>query len=281
MEDRIKLLKKYIKVDTMPNNCYEYQLLLSKLKKVNVPTEKLKKLSPSIDIDDDKILCISDTHYGLGYENYSYIDLVYEFAKKHGINTIIHGGDFVQGSAAPQKQFYDLDKDRNLMKCDNLYEQITRAYDKYPEDDYINNYLLLGNHDYLMVKKYEELIDFLSSRKDINVLGVKKAYINWRNYLISINHRIPKFNMYIPRVSSLIKFHGHRHEFNYKTDCDNVFLPTLSDDLKYYGDVNYPGFVVVSMSDDIEIKFYPIINGRVVEDCPSLRKSLDERARIH
>ena len=149
-------------------------------------------------------------------------------------------------------------------------------------DDKITTYLLMGNHDYLLLRKYNDMYDFLSSRYDVKLLGLKKAYINWCNYLINFNHRIPKFNMHIPRVESNIRLYGHRHEFNYKEGNGTILLPTLSDDLKFYGDVNYPGFVVLSLEDEnIDIKFYPIINNKVNCDCLSLKKSLCERTKVN
>ena len=258
------LLKQYLKINNEPKNILERQYQISKLKDINVPQEDLKKILPVININDDKIILISDTHYGSLYENYDYIKLVYEFADNNSINHIIHGGDFIQGTYAPLNN-----------KKLNIYEQLIDTLSKYPNETSIQNYILLGNHDYLLIRKSIDIaFKIFSLRKDIKILGLKQAYINWKKYLISINHRVPKIDIHIPRVETQIKFYGHRHEFNYKNGYKKVFLPSLSDDIKYYGNIVYPGFIIAELTDSITFKFYPIINNKIYDNCPSLRKEL-------
>ena len=259
------LLKNYFNHDIDINNIIDYQLALSQLKGIDVDKNDLRKILPTLQIMDDKIIIISDTHFGSTLDNYDYIKMVFDYANKNNISTIIHGGDFIQGTYAPRRN-------TNYSSLEQLYEVLNN----YPYDNNIKTYLLFGNHDYLALKKsYELTFDIFKSRNDINIIGLKQAYIEWKNYLVYLNHFIPKLDLYMPRLEAIIKLYGHRHEFNYDDAINHIYLPSLSDDIKYYGDVVYPGFVVSTLNDDyIEFKIYPISNNKIYEHAPSIGKEL-------
>lgn len=231
----------------------------------------LKKSNTRIDmpvskIDSDKMLIISDTHLGSRLQNYYYLDLLYEYAIKNNIHVILHGGDLMQGSVKPV-----------LVEYSNMYEQASSVIKKYPYDENINNYILFGNHDYFVFRKSEALEDLFLDRKDMNLLGVKKSYLNWNNYLISISHHLPKCDYELQRYETQIKFCGHRHELHLKDGT--IYLPTLSDDIKYYGSENYPGFLEAIMNNKEIIVNHLLINdNKISQKKLFLKKELNERS---
>ena len=99
-----------------------------------------------------------------------------------------------------------------------------------------------------------------------DILGFKRCYINWYKNLLSLNHDINSYRLKLPYVSdTLMNFYGHRHDLLVKNNC--IYLPTLSNDLKYYGkkDVS-PGFIEVSTEDKkVSVNHYRVfeVNGVV------------------
>lgn len=258
------LLNKYID-NIRINNILEYQIALGFLRDIDIEENDLRILFTNLYLNDDEIIIVSDTHYGSIYDNFDYIKLVYEYAKKNNIKTILHGGDFIQGTYAPVR-------DSGI----NVFEQLESTLYKYPHDKNIKNYLLLGNHDYLLIRKsIEKTFELFNIRNDINVIGLKNIYINWKDYLVYMYHNIPKLYLYNHKLDTLIKLYGHHHDYNYSDNLGKVYLPSLSDDIKYYGNVVYPGFIKAKLDEKaLVIQFYPIANNKIYDTGISLRKEL-------
>lgn len=199
-------------------------------------------------IQDEKIIVISDTHIGSIYENFDYLNQVYEYAIKHNIKTILHTGDLIQSTA------------RNVSKkYRNEYNQICHVVEDYPQDTSIINYFSLGNHDYHTLKKDPIYLETLQTRKDFQILGFKRNYIDWQGNTVGLIHETRKYRIEIPKLKTLYDFFGHSHKFhNHKGH--RILVPTLSDDLKFD---SLPGFLVVSLQGEIttleHIEFSPQI----------------------
>lgn len=261
-----EVLYKYLDNKVDINNVLDYQIILSQLKNVYVDENDLKEILPIFSFNDDEIIVTSDTHYGSIYENYDYIRLVYDFAKKNNIRTIINGGDFIQGTYRPLKY-----------PNRNVFELTEEVLDRYPYDESIHNYILLGNHDYTLLKKsIDTTFELFQKRDDIKIMGLKQLYIKWKEYLVFMYHYIPKVRMYTPRLNTLIKLYGHHHDYNYTDDLEKFYLPSLCGDVKYYGNVVYPGFLKLKLDEDLEIRFYPIANNKIYDTGISLRKELKD-----
>ncbi len=185
-------------------------------------------------ISEEKIIIISDTHIGSVYENMSYIKEVYEYALKHNIKTILHGGDLFQG---PYK-----DVTNKYRKPEN---QILHLQKDYPQDNSISNKIILGNHDYQMFKKDWKLMRMMR-RADLDVIGIRKTYFDWQGNLISVSHKCPKYEVIIPNLETLINFAGHSHKFTIH-EKKGIMIPTLSDDIKFDSP---PGFLVATITDE-------------------------------
>lgn len=234
----------------------KYQLtrneLIAILYDANVSEKALEKHITDTFIDDKELLIISDTHIGSIYESIIYIDSLLEFTIANNINNILHCGDIIQSTYRPvKKEFIKEEK------------QIERFISLFP--DYINVYLLFGNHDYHTLSKNNNLYKVINSKNNINILGYKKAYIKWQKYLFTLSHRIDNYKLILPNYPIIFDFVGHRHEFM----CDNskIYVPSLSDDSKGNG---IPGFLYAILNNeellineyafDLEANYYQTSN---------------------
>ena len=163
----------------------DYNVLYSILYSTGKYSKNICNSLCQVNIDDSKILIISDTHYGSRYENINYTYDLFNFAAANGIHIILHGGDIIESSVKQRKGY-------------NIIKQVNYFINKYPFDDSINTYALLGNHDYLAINRNERIREILCSRNDINMLGFKKSYLNWCGNIISLQHDIANFKLSLP-----------------------------------------------------------------------------------
>ena len=197
----------------------------------------LVKLMAFDTISDDKVLILSDTHLGSVYENMEYLKMAYQYAKEQDIHVAFHAGDLIQSTFRNvQDQYQDERK------------QLRHVQRDYPSSD-IKNYILLGNHDYNTLKKDSYYYELLDERDDFYLMGFKRAYISWRDYLFSMYHTIKKYHVPIPNIESTLNFKGHSHKLSYKK-LKSIDVPTLSDDLLYHGKAK-PGFLIGTIHSDI------------------------------
>lgn len=234
----------------------KYQLtrneLIAILYDANISKKALEKHITDTFIDDKELLIISDTHIGSIYESSMYIDSLLEFAIANNINNILHCGDIIQSTYRPVKKDYI-----------NSKKQIERFISIFP--DYINVYLLLGNHDYHSLYNKDNLYKIIDSKDNLNILGFKKAYLKWQKYLFTLSHRIDNYKLILPNYPIIFDFVGHRHEFILNES--KIFVPSLSNDIKGNG---WPGFLYAKLENkeliideyvfDLEAKYYQTSN---------------------
>ena len=228
----------------------DYNVLYSILYSTGKYNEYIYNFLCQTNIDDSKILIISDTHYGSIYENINYAYDLFNFAAANGIHTILHGGDIIESDIKPKKGYNDMKQAYYFIK-------------KYPFDNNINTYALLGNHDYLAINKNEKIRDILDSRNDINILGYRKSYFKWCGNTISLQHDIKNFKLCFPSFySEYICFKGHSHFYHIvgKKNGKNerIYIPPMCDDPVYYlsnsdlkteDSVVKPGFLTAEIYD--------------------------------
>jgi hypothetical protein len=88
----------------------------------------------------------------------------------------------------------------------------------------------------------------LGSRDDFHVMGVKRAYLSWQGYPISLYHTCDKYRMPIESMNTVLNLRGHSHQLKY-TQQGTVNVPTLSDDL-FEHNTGLPGFLIGEIEDD-------------------------------
>lgn len=222
----------------------DYNVLYSILYSTGIYNKYIYDYLCQVNIDDSRILFISDTHYGSIYENMNYTYDVFNFAAANGIHVILHGGDIIEGNI-------------NRRRGMSIIKQANYFINTYPFDNGINTYALFGNHDYLAISRNEKIMDILCSRNDINMLGFKKAYLKWCGNVISLQHEIEKFKLNFPIAAECIRFKGHSHFYhvNEKKNRKNerIYIPSMCNDPVCYITNNIlvkPGFLTAQIDDN-------------------------------
>lgn len=260
-ESNINIVKEELNLDTY--------LILHILLSFHIITNEEALLSSlKVNLNDSKIMLISDTHYGSALENPDYINQVFDYCLNHDIKTVLHAGDFIQGNKKPLPRDFR-----------STYYQALMAIKDYPSISSITTYLLLGNHDVYAINKNSEVLDILQSRDDIKVLGPKKVYLKWQDNVISMSHKIDHFHLLIPNIQTLIEFAGHRHRL--VVEKSKVYLPTLSDDCKGNVVESSPGFIVATISSDELFLEYHQINEKIENKGLILNKKIGEKNEWH
>ena len=181
----------------------------------------IDKINPcQLSLKDNKIMLISDTHYGSVYDNINYANYAFDFAKKENINTIIHGGDILEGNVNIKEDFIPK-------------KQAEWFIENYPHDKDIKTYALLGNHDYFAIYESPKTHTLLKSREDVELLGFKKIYFNWHGQTVGLQHEIKKYKLCFSfNIHEDLNFRGHSHFYSVRKfdSQEHIFIPSLSDD---------------------------------------------------
>lgn len=207
------------------------------------------------------ILAISDTHFLSPYEDRESVDRIYDFAAKEKIKYIFHMGDFIHGGDSKNGYTFSKTKFLELLK-------------KYPQDDQITTFFVLGNHDYYPLKKekYNIVNAIKANRLDIVMLDNKK--INIGKSSIGISHQYKSKN--ITTTDSII-LKGHQHIFKLEEfiNEDNqsglmITVPSVTNMVQDKGcDVVQKGFVQLDLTiennkiDSSTVKQYMLENSPI------------------
>ncbi len=212
-------------------------------------------------IPNDQLLFISDTHIGSRKENFEYINEAYKLAAGKGINVAVHAGDLIQSTYDPVQPKY-VDE----------FKQIEHVIEDYPMLPGFITLILFGNHDIHTFGKDPEYLKLLQTRKDLIVMGCKRAYLTWLGQLISIYHSAPKYHLSIPCVDSTICLRGHSHKLSADKD-GYLYIPSASDDM--IQNVNaQPGFIIGKQKNGyMTLDSYHFEDG-LIFDGPVLTKTL-------
>ena len=166
-----------------------------------------------------KFLLISDLHFGNEFENLGLIDRAYNYCIKNGINIILCGGDFIDGSFS-----------RTTQKITDLYEQIEYFIKNYPQDKTILTFGVAGDHDFSTLKRASlDIIEICNNRRhDIIIGGYNNAEINIKNDKIHLFHNILGGKMYPTEAPIILLGHKHKYLTKMKGNSLQITLPTLS-----------------------------------------------------
>lgn len=189
--------------------------------------KKLKKLNENVNktiITDNqennmKFLLISDLHFGNEFENLGLIDRAYNYCIKNGINIILCGGDFIDGSFSKSPQ-----------KITDLYDQIEYFIKNYPQDKNILTFGVAGDHDFSTLKRASlDIIEICNNRRhDIIIGGYNNAEINIKNDKIHLFHNILGGRMHSAQAPIILCGHLHKYMTQQKNNSLYITLSTLS-----------------------------------------------------
>ena len=239
----------------------DYNVLYSILYSTGKYNKEIYDYLCQLNINDNKILFISDTHIGSVYENMNYIYDVFDFAVLNGIHIILHGGDIIESNI-------------NHREGCNVIKQANYFINRYPFDSNIDTYAIFGNHDYSAINRNEKVRDILCSRDDINVLGFKKAYLKWCGNVISLQHEIERFKLNLPISAEYISFKGHSHFYHVgekkNRKSERIYIPAMCTDPICYTTNNItikPGFLTAEIDgDNIVIINYSFTSSGIVKE---------------
>ena len=204
----------------------------------NIKNQSLISTLNIPNLQDNQLIIISDTHLGSKLDNLNYIYKAYDYALSNNIKTIIHLGDLFQSTMRNVSPSY-IEPSTQLQ----LFLTILKSYPS------IDTYILFGNHDLHLLKKDDTFLKELNNYNNLKILGFKKSYLSWQNTIISLHHPISKYNLNIPSIIDKIKLYGHRHQLYLKDN--QIYLPSLSDDLKTYSNIEgTPGFLIATLKDN-------------------------------
>lgn len=166
-----------------------------------------------------KFLLISDLHFGNEFENLGLIDRAYNYCIKNGINIILCGGDFIDGSFS-----------RTTQKITDLYEQIEYFIKNYPQDKTILTFGVAGDHDFSTLKRASlDIIEICNNRRhDIIIGGYNNAEINIKNDKIHLFHNMLGGRMHSAQAPIILCGHLHKYMTKQKNNSLYITLPTLS-----------------------------------------------------
>lgn len=269
--------KRLKKIDLLRKNypSIDYNVLYSIVYSTGLYNEILNNQIYQLKLNDKMIVFISDTHDGSIYENQYYKYQVFDWATANGVKSIFHGGDFIQSYGKNYK---------NITKEKDSLSQAQNFVDYYPYDPNITTYGTYGNHDYYAIKNNEKVRKVLESRPDIQMLGFKKVYINWQDFIISVHHEIERFCLILPVSVDFLSFGGHSHFYHIREShdgkCERIYMPAMCDmipskNLKdFYGEnINTkPGFLTSEFFGDYNLTTcYSFRNGTIVKDAEYIK----------
>lgn len=167
-----------------------------------------------------KILLISDLHFGNELERIDLINRAFNYCIKNSINTILCGGDLIDG-----------DFTKGTQRISDLYQQVEFFINNYPSDKNILTFSVAGDHDLSAFEHASlDIIQVCNNfRHDIVIGEYNNTIINLKNDKIHLYHHVSKGSLCY-YVKAPIILHGHLHR--YKTEIFNnvlnITIPTLS-----------------------------------------------------
>lgn len=210
----------------------------------NISSETIKRMRnlfyqnfSFLNMQDEKVLIISDTHIGSSEQNIEYLKQAEYTAKQEQIKKIFHLGDIGNGQI-DKTMFNKMSKEiEYLLEVYNCFSSYTQ-------------YILGGNHD----EKYKnEGYDILKLLKQTNPnivpIGYRQAYFRIFNKVIALEHesKLRKKHHHLVNPNFIIAGHSHKCRFKEK----EVYVPSLSDVVTNKNETDIePGFLILETSKE-------------------------------
>lgn len=244
-----------------PSYSYDSNIYFDLKKDDYIKQENKVRIAMTKDNNLFRCLVISDLHIGSIESDIKLVDLVYEYATKNGINNILICGDVIEGDYTSSHT--------SLKEVDAQVEYFVK---KYPYDNNINNFMILGNHDHHSLK-YDgyNIAKFIkNNRYDIIPIGYGQGSVNIKKDNIVLFHKLyDGFKLDINTEKIVLSGHSHMM----KTKLRDIFwigIPTLSYKSNDKTKEVIPGFVDLSIDMEKDRFEYAeakhmIINPKVIQ----------------
>ena len=180
-------------------------------------------------------MVVSDLHLGCEKENLQAIDKIMDYNIRKSIRLVLNTGDFVDGFFGQHKKHHETHE-----------EQIEYALSRYPSDDNILNFLVLGNHDIQSLKQtgIDLRTVMRNERFDMIPLGYEEAELSIGEDSIIMHHRI-EHSYKRDFDKDKLALIGHTHQM--KRSKKVVYVPSLSD-IHKTDDTTLPGTLLLNFS---------------------------------
>lgn len=191
-------------------------------------------LNSMIDIGNkEECLISSDYHIGNKEECFRYIYMMFNFARRAGINDNIICGDLFDGLLQNAKyKSYD--------------SQIKHFLNSFPEYVGLKNYYIYGNHDNDFAKHDISIKQEISCRKDFINIGGENTYIKFNDVAFVIKH-VAHSRLKIN--DKPITFRGHSHTYQNLEKYRTIYVPALCN-ISTNNINGRPGFLVLKVIGD-------------------------------
>ena len=147
-----------------------------------------------------KTLIISDLHIGCSIERLDLLDKVFEYAVRKNIHIILGCGDLLDGN-----------KHRSAAQSTtrNLDEQIELFVERYPYDNSILTFSVLGDHEQYAAKTNVDAVarKINELRKDVIISESERFLISIKNEIIKLKHKMELCSQ------EKINIFGHTHDY--------------------------------------------------------------------
>lgn len=254
----------------IPSYSYNSDIYYKLEKGFYVPEENSVKIKIPSSSKEFRCLVTSDLHIGNKDADINLSKYVYEYASKNEINNILIVGDLIEGVHST-----------DIKSIKDINSQIETFIKKYPYDKNINNYVILGNHDYHSL--HHDGLDIskriIDSRYDIIPIGYGKGIVKLKDDSLLLQHELSLIDN--PNIGSECKLVlvGHGHMMKTKA-YENFYIcvPTLSYD---YPDKNIkvmPGFLDMKIS--FQKNMFEFVEAKHLIFTPEICQVSETRCRI-
>ncbi len=238
MQPRLRYLYDQMNCGTISNEEYKELQYLVVWKYILSDSDfhdrKIQEQVSVLNIDEDKVMFIADTHVGHDTENQEYIQNAYNAALQLGFSTVIHAGDAIEGAMDCRCSQIHETFGEKLGSYEHFKGQLDRflSFLPDPEKDGIQTKLLLGNHDYWAIRHAPLLINDFFDSKRLDILGIKKVLLNFqKELLIGVYHGVSQKELPMER-DEVVSLTGHSHLYAVDEAHRLIRIPQLSDDFK-------------------------------------------------
>ena len=240
-------------------------------KKDKFDIEKNKINIKMSDSDNNfRCLVVSDMHIGSVDGDIKLMNYVYEYAVKNNINVILNSGDTIEG-----------DYTSTPTSIHNIHSQLEHLLTKYPYDKNINNFMILGNHDYhsLHFDSFDISKTIKNSRYDLIPIGAGQGNVNVRGDQIILFHKL--YDGFKPDIKNgdKIVLSGHSHMM--KTKLRDIFwlgVPTLSYKSNDKTKDVVPGFIDLNI--DLEKDKFEYVEAKHLIITPKVIQVSEVRGKV-
>lgn len=242
----------------MKYGLYKYELneilderLCSNAANLNIEEQEIiKKIymenASMMDITDEKVMFISDTHMGRTYQRDDYFQFVLDYCKYNGIHSLIHAGDISDGRCTENGEPKWFENDIEARKNAEI------VLNDYPTTSDLTQYVISGNHDEWYDEVNVQFFKELDKKQNVVLIGNRTAFFTICGYPILLKHDMVPWHTLVTNndISNLIPYsltisgHSHISRFNRSV----IYLPTLSRNIIHTNEEDgLPGCVIMQV----------------------------------